>query len=123
MKTAFARFALKFARGHDVRTAPLRHRWAGWVFRNFPGQISCAQFEQFLMDYHEGSLPPGQAKLFEGHLALCGQCRASYQGYRTSIELGQRLFADTDGPLPDEVPDHMVAAVLDVLKAGEGNAR
>jgi anti-sigma factor RsiW len=117
MKTLLARLGLMFARGHDRKRAPARHRWAGFVFKRFPGQITCAEFETFIQDYYEGELPPEQIELFERHLSLCPQCRASYLGYRRSIELGQRLFADAAAPLPDDVPDHIVAAVVSAMKS------
>ncbi|WP_417518957.1 anti-sigma factor family protein [Minwuia sp.] len=117
MKTLLGLIALAFARGHHADRAPLRHRYAGWVFRTLPGQITCQQFEDFLMDYREGDLPAAQTALFERHLSLCPQCRASYLGYVRSIELGQKLFAQAQGPLPEEVPDHIVAAVVSALDA------
>lgn len=117
MKYYLALFVLMFTKGHSKRPEGLRHRIAGWVFRNFPGQISCVEFEQFLMDYHEGILPGPQKDLFERHLKLCGQCRASLRGYMRSIELGQRLFETEQGPLPEEVPDHIVTAVASAMRA------
>jgi len=117
MKYLLAKLVLKLARGHHATKAPRRHRLAGWVFRNFPGQITCAEFEDYLMDYHEGDLPAPQVELFERHMKLCGRCQASLAGYVKSIELGQKLFESRDAPLPEEVPDHIISAVMDAMKA------
>jgi hypothetical protein len=117
VKRLLALFFLMFSRGHDRDRAPRRHRYAGWVFRTLPGMIDCATFERFLLDYYEGELPAAQAELFERHLSLCGQCRASYLGYVRSIEMGKRLFRDRDAPPPDEVPERLVAAVISAMNA------
>lgn len=117
MKSLLAMLVLALSAGHHRDRAQLRHRLAGWVFRRFPGQITCAEFEGFLLDYREGTLSEAQQELFERHLRLCSQCRASLLGYVRTIELGQGLFANQQGPLPEEVPDHMVQAVKLAMKA------
>ncbi|WP_416899571.1 MAG: anti-sigma factor family protein [Minwuia sp.] len=117
MKEMLARTILVLARGHDAERAPLRHRLAGWVFRHFPGMITCGEFERFMLDYHEGSLPESQRREFETHMRLCGRCRHSLAGYRKAIAVGQRLFDDEMGPLPEEVPDSVVAAVVSAMNA------
>lgn len=117
MKTLLAWLILMFTKGHSSHPEGLRHRLAGWVFRSFSGQITCEQFEAFLLDYHEETLPPAQRSLFETHLKMCSQCRASLRGYIRSIELGQRLFGTGKGPLPAEVPDHIVTAVMTAMRA------
>lgn len=117
MKHLAALLVLMCTKGHARHPEGFRHKVAGWVFRRFPGQISCAQFEQFMLDYHDGSLPEAQRELFERHMKLCGQCRASLRGYVRSIELGQKLFETEQGPLPDEVPDHIVTAVVAAMNA------
>ena len=116
MSDPVVRFILRQMRGHGAER-PFRHRLVGLIFRNWPGMITCARFEQFLLDYHEGELPEPQRRLFEGHLEVCGLCRSSYEGYRRAIELGQRLFADyADAPVPGDVPAELVAAVIEALK-------
>lgn len=117
MKELLARMVLRFARGHDAERAPRRHRLAGWVFRRFPGMITCSQFESFMIDYHEGELPQAQREDFERHMRLCGRCRHSVEGYRKAIELNRQLFASEEGPLPQEVPDQVVAAVISAMNA------
>jgi hypothetical protein len=116
VKYLAALLVLGFTYGHSADHGRLRHRLAGWVFRRFPGQITCAEFETFLMDYHEGSLPDPQRELFERHLKLCSQCRASLRGYIRSIDLGRRLFETEQGPLPEHVPDHIVSAVAAAMR-------
>lgn len=117
MKNALAFFILMLTKGHGKNPEGFRHKVAGWVFRRFPGQITCADFEGFLLDYHDGTLPEPQRQLFETHMKMCSQCRASLRGYVRTIELGQQLFARREAPLPDEVPDHIVAAVVSAMKA------
>lgn len=117
MRIGLAYLLLMFTKGHSNHPEGVRHRLAGWVFRRFADQITCQQFESFLMDYHEGNLADPQRRLFETHLKMCSQCRASLRGYIRSIELGQQLFATQAGPLPEDVPDHIVSAVVMAMRA------
>lgn len=96
---------------------PVVHKLLGWFFKYVPGQITCGEFEGFLVDYHEGLLQPGQRRLFERHLGMCGRCRESYRGYVRAIELGRGLFADPTAPLPEEVPAELVHAVVTALRS------
>lgn len=108
--------AMRAIRGHMSDRSGWRHRFGGWMFRNYPGLIDCRTFESFLMDYHEGTLAADKRRRFERHLGMCGLCRASYRSYEQSIRLGKRLFETETGPLPDDVPTELVEAVVSAMR-------
>jgi len=103
----------------------LARKLRGWMLSNIPGMITCRQFDGFLVDYLDGALPPGPRRRFELHLAVCRECRRYLAGYRRTIALTRASLALTRAnpggadqtPLPDEVPESLVEAVLTARRA------
>ncbi len=88
-------------------------RWLASLFlRHFPGQITCAEFEAFLLDYHEGNLSERQREVFEYHFTICPHCRVQFTAYLRTIELGRRIFAAGEEAVPEEVEDELINAIL-----------
>ena len=84
----------------------------GFFLRHIPGMITCQQFDSFIADYYEGSLPPAQLRTFERHLRLCRECREYLAAYKRTIELGQAVFLQSEAALPENIPDDLVRAIL-----------
>jgi len=82
-------------------------------------RITCREFIEFLMDYISGELPEDQRSEFVEHLAVCPSCVAYMNTYLHTVELGREAFSDIDAPLPEDVPDELVRAILDAKKADE----
>ena len=74
--------------------------------------ITCREFVDFLMDYLEDALPREQRGVFEGHMDDCPSCVTYLDTYRETIELGKAVCADPAGPVPEDVPDELVEAIL-----------
>ena len=89
-----------------------KHRKLKAMMAKLPLMVSCQEFEEFVLDYFEGTLPWRQRVLFDLHLAFCSDCRAYLAAYRRAMELGQRVFPKPDEALPEEVPEDLVQAVL-----------
>ncbi len=88
-------------------------RWLASIFlRHFPGQITCAEFEAFILDYHEGALSARQRRVFEYHFTICPSCRVQFTAYLRTIELGRTVFAAGAEALPEEVEKELVNAIL-----------
>lgn len=96
------------------------------IERRAPGMLTCAAFEDVIIDYLEGRLSLGERLRFRFHLALCPACRRYLRRYQGSLELGRRVFDHPDDPVPSEVPDELVAAILAARRAavckGQGDA-
>ena len=74
--------------------------------------VTCRDLSDFLMDYDSGELPETQKRLFEEHLDECPDCVRYLASYRATIKLGKSAFASDDAPVPSDVPEDLVAAVL-----------
>ena len=87
--------------------------WLGTLFlRYFPFQITCGEFERFVIDYYEGELKPAQRKRFEFHMSICPMCETHFRSYVRAIELGQQLCAADERNAPVELPGELVNAIL-----------
>lgn len=74
--------------------------------------MNCREFVDFLMEYIEGALPESQRSVFEEHMVICPPCQTYLDTYRETVELGQEICPDPEGPVPDDVPDALVQAIL-----------
>ena len=73
--------------------------------------ISCREVLSFLAAYLDGELPKGVRSDFERHLTLCPECAHYLESYRETVRLGRQAY-DLDGPVPEEVPEELVEAIL-----------
>lgn len=74
--------------------------------------MTCREFVEFLMQYLSGELSPAERSLFDEHLAECADCVVYLRTYQETIRLEKVAFADPGGPVPDDVPDDLVRAIL-----------
>jgi anti-sigma factor RsiW len=74
--------------------------------------MTCRQFIGFLMEYHSGELCEVEHVRFEEHLAECPDCVSYLKSYQETIKLGKAVFVSFDEPVPDEVPEELVQAIL-----------
>ncbi len=89
-------------------------RWLrGLMFKYMHGMISCKEFEDFVLGYLDGELPPRQRSIFELHLRICRECREYLAAYKRATELGRAMRTAPDEPLPDDVPEDLIKAILD----------
>lgn len=99
------------------RSGPMR--WMrGMMLKHMPLMITCRQFEDFILAYLEEDLPERQRFVFDLHLKVCRECRDYLAAYRHTIEVSKRAFEEPEAPLPDEVPEDLVKAVLAARKEG-----
>ena len=88
-------------------------RWMhGKMLKHMPLMITCQQFEAFILAYLEDELPNKQRRVFELHMKVCRECRDYLAAYRRTIEVSKRAFESPDDPVPEEVPEDLVKAVL-----------
>jgi anti-sigma factor RsiW len=72
--------------------------------------ITCRQLIDFVASYREHELTPEQHLEFERHLAVCPSCVAFMKTYEQSVLLAK---ASADDPVPDEIPEALVRAILE----------
>lgn len=74
--------------------------------------VTCKTFVEFLMDYLSGELDASQRDAFDRHVADCVACVAYLNTYCETIELEKAAFKDPEAPVPADVPEDLVKAVL-----------
>lgn len=79
--------------------------------------LTCQQLIEFLTDYLDGQLPLTQRAAFEVHLALCRDCRSYLHNFKTTIAASQKAFSDASEPVPANVPEDLVQAILNSRRA------
>lgn len=94
----------------------LMRKMKGIMMRRMHGMITCREFEEFVLRYLDDELPPQQRKIFEWHMRFCRECREYLAAYRRSIEIGQAVLGGTDDPVPEDVPEDLVTAVIDASR-------
>jgi anti-sigma factor RsiW len=73
--------------------------------------LNCRDFVDFILAYLEKDLPPDQDAEFRRHMAACSACVTYLETYKETIDIG-RMACEADAPVPDDVPDRLVAAIL-----------
>lgn len=74
--------------------------------------ITCREFVDFLMRYLDEELAAGERSDFERHIADCPPCDTYLSQYRDTVRLEKSICADAEGPVPEDVPDELVSAIL-----------
>jgi len=96
------------------QTKPGLRRWLkGLMLRRMHRMITCKEFEDFVLRYLDGELSGRQKSIFELHLAICRECRDYLAAYQRAIELGRGVLGPPEEPVPEDVPEDLVRAILD----------
>lgn len=74
--------------------------------------MNCREFVDFLMAYLDRELSDGERSTFEEHISDCPPCGDYLETYREAVRLGKRACRDDEGPVPEEVPEALVEAIL-----------
>ncbi len=78
--------------------------------------MNCREFVEFLSDYLEGELPGTTKSRFESHIQDCEDCERYLQGFVGTVGLARGALSEPDAPVPDEVPEELVQAILDARR-------
>jgi anti-sigma factor RsiW len=78
--------------------------------------MTCREFLDFLWAYLSSEVTDQQREEFEYHLSGCPSCVAYMKSYRETVALGKAAFDATDEPLPEDVPDELVEAILATIR-------
>jgi anti-sigma factor RsiW len=74
--------------------------------------LTCRELVEFLMAYLDRELPDAQRRAFDAHLRVCADCVAYLRSYEATVRLERQAFAAPGAPVPDDVPEELVAAIL-----------
>lgn len=73
--------------------------------------LRCRDFVELLMAWLDGELEPERDAALRAHVAACPPCERYLESYRRTVALG-REACEPDGPLPEDVPEELVRALL-----------
>jgi anti-sigma factor RsiW len=74
--------------------------------------MTCREFVDFLMAYLEEELPAEERRSFDAHMDACPQCITYLETYRETVRLGKDVLCEApDEPVPEDVPEALVAAI------------
>jgi len=88
------------------------------VTDRLPAVVTCREFVEFLYDYLLGGLGAERTADFNAHLAACPSCVAYMKTYEASVRMGRTALAPADDPLPGDVPEALVRAILAAREKG-----
>ncbi len=74
--------------------------------------ITCKEFEDFVLSYLDGELTGRQRSVFEWHMRFCRECREYLAAYKRAAELGRAVLLSPDEPVPEDVPEDLIKAIL-----------
>lgn len=74
--------------------------------------MTCRELAEFILDYTMGDLPTETREVFEVHLSRCDTCHEYLAQYKVIVEAEQRAFEAAEAPLPSQVPEELVQAIL-----------
>ena len=100
----------------NVRKMGLRRRLKRFMMNRMHNMITCRELEDFIQRYLAGELADKQRSKFEWHLRLCRECREYLAAYKRTQEITGALLAPATSPVPDNVPEDLVKAVLEARK-------
>jgi anti-sigma factor (TIGR02949 family) len=75
--------------------------------------ITCRQLVDFIMSYLDDELPTDQRAEFERHMAVCASCVDYLKTYEKTVLLAKTC---ADDPVPEDVPESLVQAILEARK-------
>src|SRR5678815_845735 len=102
-----SRCIVKCRRCRRPRSGPLRM----WVY------MTCQQLIEFIGRYRDDELAEDVRTEFDRHLAACPSCVAYLKTYEQTVLLAR---ASADDPVPDEIPEPLVKAILDARRKSDG---
>lgn len=74
--------------------------------------MTCREFIDFLLEYLSGELSANERAEFDLHLVECPDCVTYLRSYKETMQLGKAAFAAPEAPVPDDVPEELVQAIL-----------
>jgi anti-sigma factor RsiW len=74
--------------------------------------MTCREFIEFLWRYFDDELSPTERENFDLHVAQCPHCLQYLHSYQDTVRIGKTVLADSEEPLPSEVPEELVQAIL-----------
>jgi anti-sigma factor RsiW len=75
---------------------------------------TCAELEEYVADYLEGSLPAPRHRATQVHLDDCATCREFVAAYRRTVGVAKKVLEDKSAAAeaPERLVESLVQAIL-----------
>lgn len=90
------------------------------VLRCMPFMLTCAELEEFVVQYLDEKLSWRQRLIFNLHLAVCPECQLYLERYQYAIALGKGAFVHPERSALEEAPEELIRAIL-AARSQEGH--
>lgn len=100
----------------ELRKPGVRRWIKGVMLKYMHRMITCREFEDFIVRYLDDELSDRQRSVFELHMRICRECREYLAAYKRTREIATVALQDPDAPVPDDVPEDLVKAILDARR-------
>ncbi len=74
--------------------------------------MTCRRLTELIIDYRSGALAAEERRELEAHLTECEDCVHYLRSYDDTVRLARAAAAHPDDPIPAEVPEKLVQAIL-----------
>jgi anti-sigma factor RsiW len=74
--------------------------------------MTCREFVEFLWRYTANELSPEERATFNAHIATCQHCDKYLRSYQETTRIGKKALLESDDPIPAEVPEDLIKAIL-----------
>ena len=82
--------------------------------------MTCRELTSFIGEYLAGELDIEVRTTFDRHLSVCPNCRQYVADYQRTVQLSRSTISDADDPVPGDVPDALVSAILAARRRQDG---
>ena len=89
-----------------------------WIDRGLHGAMTCAEFEDALVDYLDGSMGTLARRQVDLHTLLCPRCRRYLRAYDRARGLAVEALRESEMETLRAVPEDLVQAILSVRRSG-----
>ena len=73
--------------------------------------LTCAELDQFVVDYLDQKLSRWQRFKFHFHVLFCPKCRVFLENYKKTVEIEKRTTASRR-PAIEVAPEELIRAIL-----------
>lgn len=78
--------------------------------------MTCREFLDYIEAYLSGELTEAECRELRVHLDICSQCVDYLDSYQQTIRLSKIACCSDSDPVPADVPEDLVKAVLAAMK-------
>ena len=85
--------------------------------------MTCCEAREFLAEYLTGTMSAIEREEFEQHIVICDECASRLRATKQAWLVALKSVARVPDPSPDEVPDSLLRAIIQLQSRMTSAAR